>query len=98
MSKKDKPNCFKCKHRGTVPGSAHSSCQHPSTGVAREDPMLEILGIFASVGRVPPMQADVGLNVKGNDHGISHGWFNWPYNFDPLWLESCDGFEEKETQ
>jgi hypothetical protein len=23
------------------------------------------------------------------------GWFFWPYNFDPRWLKSCDGFEPK---
>ena len=34
--------------------------------------------------------------TKGNAHGIRHGWFRWPYNFDPLWLEACDGFEAKE--
>jgi hypothetical protein len=42
------------------------------------------------------MQADVGLNVKGDEYGISKGWFNWPYHFDPAWLEACDGFEQKE--
>ncbi|MFI5304329.1 MAG: hypothetical protein ACHQYP_05970 [Nitrospiria bacterium] len=31
-------------------------------------------------------------NVKGNAHGIKNGWFKWPYNFDPTWLISCDGF------
>jgi len=36
------------------------------------------------------------LNIRGNPHGIKRGWFSWPYNFDPVWLENCDGFEEKE--
>ena len=26
----DKPNCWKCKHRSLIPGSAHSRCLHPS--------------------------------------------------------------------
>ena len=30
--------------------------------------------------------------VTGNKHGIRNGWFLWPWNFDPIWLESCDGF------
>lgn len=34
--------------------------------------------------------------VKGNPHGIRSGWFLWPLNFDPVWLESCDGFSDKE--
>lgn len=32
-------------------------------------------------------------NVTGNPHGLRKGWFNWPFNFDPTWLTSCDGFE-----
>ena len=34
------------------------------------------------------------LNVTGSPHGVRHGWFNWPWNFDPIWLEQCDGFEK----
>ncbi len=33
--------------------------------------------------------------VKGNSHGIRSGWFSHPHNFDPVWLESCNGFEQK---
>jgi hypothetical protein len=31
--------------------------------------------------------------VSGHPNGIRHGWFSWPYNFDPTWLMSCDGFK-----
>lgn len=30
--------------------------------------------------------------VKGDKHGIEKGWFMWPVNFDPAWLEACTGF------
>lgn len=30
--------------------------------------------------------------VTANAHGVAHGWFRWPLNFDPVWLQSCDGF------
>lgn len=33
--------------------------------------------------------------VSGNAHGIRQGWFRWPLNYDPVWLESCDGFSDK---
>lgn len=36
--------------------------------------------------------------VTGNKHGISHGWFSWPFNFDPVWLESCDGFKKNHSE
>jgi hypothetical protein len=32
------------------------------------------------------------LGVTGSQHGINSGWFNWPLNFDPAWLKSCNGF------
>jgi hypothetical protein len=87
-----KPNCYECKWRGSVPGSAHSCCKHPKNGWALDDPMLQILSVFASVGRVDPIQAETGLHVKGDPGGVAHGWFNWPFDFDPTWLEECDGF------
>jgi len=34
-------------------------------------------------------------NVEGDKIGITHGWFNYPYNFDPIWLKKCDGFKKE---
>lgn len=39
---------------------------------------------------------NINAKVKGNKYGIKNGWFNFPFNFDPVWLKSCDGFEKKE--
>ena len=36
--------------------------------------------------------------VTGNETGIRNGWFFWPFNFDPIWVIECNGFEEKEEQ
>lgn len=89
------PNCYECKWRREVPGSAHSRCTHPSIGPI--NPMQELMSIFASVGRVPPVVGNTKeLAIKGNPRGIAGGWFNWPVNFDPIWLEHCNGFEAKE--
>jgi hypothetical protein len=94
-----KANCYDCKFRGTVPGSAHSSCHHPLIEKLTEGdelPMLKLMSFFASVQRSPPQVANHHqLNIKGAEHGIASGWFNWPWNYDPLWLENCDGFEAK---
>ena len=30
--------------------------------------------------------------VTAEPVGIHRGWFNHPYNFDPIWLDSCNGF------
>lgn len=32
--------------------------------------------------------------VEGDDYGRRSGWFSWPFNFDPVWLVSCDGFKK----
>lgn len=34
-------------------------------------------------------------DVKGNAHGKQQGWFAWPINFDPVWLEECNGYKRK---
>lgn len=92
----DKPNCYKCIHRGEIPGTVHSRCSHPI--IEKADPMDEVMAIFASVGRATPkvdLKAAVKLGIKGDEMGIRRGWFNWPYNFDPTWLRACTGFEAK---
>lgn len=36
-------------------------------------------------------------NVVGHPVGIRGGYFVYPYNFDPGWLVSCDGFVKREV-
>ena len=88
----NKPNCYECKYRGRIPGSAHSMCNHPANEEVLNDPFLAMTSIFASVGRAVPLRIDTGLNVKGAPHGVRNGWFNFPFSYDPTWLERCDGF------
>jgi hypothetical protein len=90
-----KPDCYKCEYRGDLPGDAHSCCKHPKNADLLNDPLAQLLGLFASVHRIEPVGVETGLNVKGNPHGINRGRFNWPINFDPVWLEECDGFTLK---
>ena len=77
----NKPDCYKCKYRGNVPGSAHSCCKYPGNKT----------GIFDMF-----MNAEK-LKIKANPHGVRSGWFMWPVNFDPVWLENCVGFKQKES-
>jgi len=105
MTTRVKPDCWTCEHRKEVPGSAHSACAHPSIG--ERPPLEKVMAIFASpytrrtrrhiVGRAPPIVGTTPeLNIVGDPHGIARGWFNWPHNFDPLWLENCDGYSKRE--
>ena len=90
-TKQKKPNCYDCKWKGEVVGSAHSSCKHPKCKIESGN-LVRLLSVLSG-GHMPQMKT--GLNVKGNEHGTKSGWFNHPLNFDPVWLEECDGFEKK---
>lgn len=94
------PDCYKCKWRGTVPGDAHSCCKHPSLKEITDNSDFKLLSILSSVKRIPSIGpvSNSKLNIKGDPYGISQGWFNFPFNFDPRWLENCDGFEIKEEK
>ena len=91
-----KANCYECKHRRAVAGDCHSSCAHPKAG-SSDDPLMALMSLLASVGRGDPIVGGGAkeLNIRGNQHGIDRGWFSWPINFDPIWLENCDGFEKE---
>lgn len=82
---KKKFDCYQCEYRGTIPGDAHSCCNYPGTSTG-------ILDYFSP--KNPPIAKK--LNIRSNPHGIRSGWFMWPVNFDPVWLENCDGFKKKE--
>jgi hypothetical protein len=92
-----KPDCYKCIYRGELAGDAHSCCKHPKVIEAEKTNGADLIGLLALLG-VGVMANIKGIKVKGNNHGIKHGWFAWPFNFDPVWLEECDGFKEKEKK
>jgi hypothetical protein len=90
------PDCYRCKWRRDLVGSAHSRCVHPSIVQVSEEPLGNMFAMLASVGRVPPMVVNPRiLNIKADKTGISRGWFNFPWDYDPVWLRNCDGFEAK---
>jgi len=90
----DKPNCYLCIHRAPVANSAHSSCQHPATANDHASDLAALilaLGKRTGIARIQSVAAEQ-LEVAGAERGIRRGWFLWPVNFDPTWLEHCDGF------
>lgn len=98
-----KPNCYKCVYRGNIPGNAHSRCMHPKIKPATDDPIIQMFSMLGSRGLKSAginLGGELGdlLGVTGNKHGIDSGWFNWPINFDPVWLDSCDGFKARKTE
>ncbi len=87
----DKPNCYGCKHRRSLPGDAHSECVNPR--ISDVDRIITPVALMAGLSSAAMKR----LNVSGDRHGIQSGWFMWPLNFDPTWLISCDGYEPKEA-
>jgi hypothetical protein len=92
-----KPNCYECKHRRDLAGNAHSQCKHPAFEKGM-NPVLALIATLHASQRVGPIAATQGeITVKGNPHGIKSGWFMHPLNYDPVWLEECNGFEAKQS-
>lgn len=86
--KRGTPLCYGCLYRAGLVGDAHSECKHPS--ITDTDRMLTGFALLA--GR--RSQSMKRMNISANSHGVKSGWFYWPLNFDPVWLETCDGYTE----
>ena len=93
MGKDKRPNCYECVYRGTIPGDAHSRCGHPKVHVD-DNPFGALVDMFAG----KTTEARKELDIKGNPIGIRGGWFMWPANFDPTWLDACNGFKNKKEE
>jgi hypothetical protein len=92
MEKNKRPDCYECEHRRPIAGDAHSKCEHPRTLATPRGVLDILLKNPRETTREPAAQQ---LGIKGNAHGIRQGWFYWPYNFDPVWLEACKGFKQR---
>ena len=81
--------CYDCKYRGTIPGNAHSRCDHPE--VSQDSNPFGALMDMMDGKNIKAMEK---LEIKGDRYGMKNGWFMWPANFDPTWLENCNGFTD----
>ena len=79
----EKPDCYKCKYRRDLSGDCHSQCGVFGTGSLQ----MVAFAMYVNCDE---------KGVVGDPHGIKNGWFNWPLNFDPTWLEKCSYYEPKE--
>lgn len=101
-SSPNSPLCYRCRYRGTLVGDCHSKCIHRE--VSPTDTQSQLVGALLSIfgGSRPntgACQSQIGsVRVKFNRHGIENGWACWPFNFDPVWLEECTGFEKEKKR
>lgn len=81
--------CHSCVYGRELDRTSHLKCTHP--GTVREAPhfVAGVAGSDAATNLPGP------LEIKGNEHGIKKGWFAWPTNFDPVWLEHCRGYLQR---
>jgi hypothetical protein len=85
-----KPNCYDCKFRGEIPGSAHSCCTILKKDEDEKNPYTIMTELGLSTGKLELInEHDRMPLVKLNEHGVNNGWAAWPLNFDPVWVESC---------
>lgn len=84
-------DCYSCKYRLSVMGSAHSRCG------AIKDKTKEIssLEIGLLLGAVS-LKIEEEYVIELNPHGVKSGWASWPLDFDPVWVDKCLLFKNKE--
>jgi len=92
-----KPDCYKCTHRRDLTGSAHSWCDHPILAGEGDNVFAGVFSLYLGENLTRIAAAYLVLGIDGSEHGTKKGWFSWPFNFDPIWLKSCNGWTDLDT-
>ena len=89
-------DCYNCVHRRNVVYSAHSRCVVRTPDTDRD---MELLTTWQNIFISVDVDGDnyTTRMIEAASHGIKNGWFNYPLNFDPVWLEKCTLFKPMET-
>ncbi len=100
--------CYQCKYRQEAPRSVHSRCVHPSVANVVLSRLGELVSEWAATGVIDRRRwgldmvradgddeshvLDPPFELRCDPHAVRNGWFFWPFNFDPVWLDECGGF------
>lgn len=86
-------DCYKCKFRSNLVGSAHSSCNVIKSTNNENSGLVEML---LSMGQISLTNENTKEPIIIlNPHGVKNGWVNWPLDYDPIWVEKCEFFTNK---
>jgi len=92
------PSCKtrRCVHQRGIPGDCHIECAYPIIKDNITELFSDVFRILDGRGgpRCTLNSIMKQMGVRGDETGIKNGWFNWPFNFDPMWLICCAKFEE----
>jgi hypothetical protein len=88
-------DCYNCKFRGEITGSAHSCCEITKHIPALSKVNSEFMDIALMIGKAKIKSSDGTSAVKINPEGVKNGWASWPLDFDPVWITSCELFKAK---
>ena len=79
-------NCSECVYHTTIIGSSHLSCNHPEARSGE--------GMLLSYFRQRDGKSNIDvLGIVINEIGLKNGWAFFPWNFDQIWIDSCNGFQ-----
>ena len=84
---------YNCTHRGTVTGSAHSSCGFLRS-LAPDSDKIDLLESTIALG-MAEMKINQEPVVTLNPHGVKNGWASWPLDFDPVWVDTCQEYNPR---
>ncbi len=90
-SKEQVKNCTECEYHEKISwADGFCGCNYPGVN-------LSLLGA-AKVSK-PMNEANKKvareLAIRAEERAVLRGWFNWPYFFNPKWLNQCMGYTQK---
>lgn len=87
-------NCYSCKFKRNIPGNNHISCAKAKNENSASLMLVSILDRH----KFQQILNQV-YNFSVPDYAITSGWFQFPMNFDPSWIQGkCSQFEQIEIK
>ena len=76
-------NCYNCDYRGKSMSSSHLSCKYP---LFNEEQRIKISILSTGSSENFNQFLENNFGFKANIQGIINGWFSFPLDFDPTWI------------
>ena len=98
MTKTAKPDCYQCEYHKPLGHKGRIGCFQPKVrGLRRMSSEDTMWGILGTLEGLPIAASNLSFlfGITINLEGMLKGEFRWPFNYDPTWLEACDGFKQK---